>query len=215
MFIAEKNPADYSMHIEDQYKDLNKNYLKSLQLSSTAIPSTISNNAELLLKNNERIIKLKEVKITAGKDYSLHHNECGEFVCKYGFLNCPPHLKDPGNTPPVIGTTYKVYTGHVNGQDTFYYTLYRGCKDASLFTQIPGIYTKKEFYTDHYKDKLEPAFVSTLYWNQGALLSSKDQEFAFYTGDITGKFRVVVQGMSNTNLIYGQQFFEVKPKQNN
>ena len=63
---------------------------------------------------------------------------------------------------------------------------------------------------NEYQDKLEPAFVSTLYWNHGVLLNSKDQEFTFYTGDITGKFRIVVQGMSNTDLIYGQQFFEVK-----
>jgi hypothetical protein len=77
---------------------------------------------------------------------------------------------------------------------------------------LPPIYTKKEFYVDAHAEPLEPAFESTLYWNHGLILGRAAKELEFYTGDITGKFRIVVQGMSTTDVLYGQYTIEVKAK---
>jgi len=34
----------------------------------------------------------------------------------------------------------------------------------------------------------------------------------FYTGDITGRFRVVVQGVTSRDVVYAEHFFEVKDR---
>jgi hypothetical protein len=66
-----------------------------------------------------------------------------------------------------------------------------------------------------YKDPQEPAFFSTIYWNYGLILNgNKEANLEFYTSDITGKFRVVVQGITNNDVIYGEHYFDVKPKAN-
>ena len=47
-----------------------------------------------------------------------------------------------------------------------------------------------------------------------AFADGKETNLSFYTSDITGKFRIVVQGITSNDVIYGEHFFEVKPKVN-
>jgi len=42
------------------------------------------------------------------------------------------------------------------------------------------------------------------------LNANKETELNFYTSDITGRFRIVVQGITNKDVVYAEQFFEVK-----
>ena len=208
VFASGKNQLDYVVKVDDPYPKLNKAYLKSLVVERVSVPSSVPNNDELMLKNNEKAIRLKEVVITSGKDNSLNYkgaNECGDFVCVANILNCTNHGR---GTPPIPGRTY---IDGLGGRPI----VYQKCGERDHFmVPVAGIYTRKEFYVDAHEDPLEPAFVSTLYWNHAVLLDAKGQEFTFYTGDITGKFRIVVQGMTNNDLIYGQHFFDVKSKIN-
>jgi hypothetical protein len=204
--------ADLAIRRNDPYERFNKGYLKSVSLEPEVVPSTVQNNRVLALKDNESAIRLKEVEITSKKDNVFFgrgpsgSNACGDYVCTYNILNCPNHVGDVGNTQPIPGHTYQSRGGPVR---------YQTCEvteENNKMIPFEGIYTKREFYKNDYADLQEPAFASTLYWNHGMLIDTKGQQISFYTGDITGKFRLIVQGISNKSLLYGDYTFEVKGK---
>lgn len=206
---AQKLPYEVTLSIHDQFLDLNQKLAKTAPNDQPVLPSSLVNNSELVLKNNEKAIRLKEVVITKKADNSFIHsksgpNACGDYVCMYNILNCRNH---PGQgTQPIKGQSYMS-----NGIRI----IYAGCTipDKNLFTLINGIHVQKEFYQDDYKDPNEPAFFSTVYWNYGALLNSKQEtELSFYTSDITGKFKIVVQGVTDKDIVYAEHFFEVREK---
>ena len=216
LFINDKNKFDYKINIDDQFLETNVKLAKTSLFNRVFLPSSIGNNADLVLKSNEKAIRLKEVVINSKKDNSIGFlvsygsNECGDYVCKYKILNCRNHLSDPENTHPIAGRSY-----NTNGYQTIYQECRSGLGLDENFLKFNGIHYQKEFYLNDYKDPQEPAFFSTIYWNYGTILSNKKEtEIEFYTSDITGKFKIVVQGITNNDVVYGEHFFEVKPKQN-
>ncbi len=205
-----KPPYD-RIEIDDKFITLNQKLSKITANDQPILFSTIANNAELVLKNNEKMIRLKEVVIT-NKEGGFNYegpNACGDYVCPYNILNCRNHPGDPKNRRPIKGNLYFESSGNSNKIP------YAGCTlpDQNIFTLVKGIHQYKEFYVDEYKDPNEPAFYSTIYWKYGVLLNTKKEtELSFYTSDITGKFRIVVQGITNKDVIYGEHFFEVVKK---
>ncbi|RZL39131.1 MAG: hypothetical protein EOO96_01380 [Pedobacter sp.] len=167
------------------------------------------NNADLVLNKNEKAIRLNEVIIKSTKDNSFNYtgeigkNACGDYVCLNDILNCRNHANEPNNTKPVKGKTYK-------------YITYQGCileeqNQASHYIEFTGVRHAKEFYLDDYKDPMEPAFFSTIYWNYATILEAKKEtELSFYTSDITGRFKVVVQGATLNDVVYAEKYFDVK-----
>lgn len=196
--------------IQDPYQGLTAQLAKSLNNEEIIIPSAIPNNTELTLKNNEKSIRLKEIVVNKKNDNSFNYgrgaNACGDYVCSYNILNCVNHYGDIGNRQPIAGRSY--LTKGVM-------TVYPGCDipNPNMFFPVNGVHIHKEFYLNDYKDPQEPAFFSTVYWNYGTILNgNKPTELSFYTSDITGKFRVVVQGVTRKDLVYAEKFFDVKPK---
>ncbi|MES2446101.1 MAG: hypothetical protein V4546_02895 [Bacteroidota bacterium] len=216
LFINDKNKFQYKINIEDQFLKTNEKLVKTAIFHSPVLPSTVTNNADLVLKGNEKAIRLKEVVISSKKDNSIGFlgpsgsNACGDYVCLYSILNCRNHVSDPGNTQPVAGKSY-----NTNGLQTIYQECRQGLGLDENFLKYNGIHYHKEFYHNDYKDPQEPAFFSTIYWNYATILSNKKEtEIEFYTSDITGKFKVIVQGITNNDVVYGEHYFEVKSKQN-
>ena len=210
VFIGDKNAGKYVLKLNDPYLALNKNYLKTFGPEYRSAASSVQNNTVLSLKSNESAIRLKEVEITAGNKNDFHHpsgaNRCGDYVCSFNILNCPNHRNDINNRPPVVGSTYK------SGGTLI---VYKECDKDRLIPgmiALDGIYSRKEFYMNDYAEPLEPAFASTLYWNNGVFLNQKEKEITFHTSDITGKFRIIIQGISPTDILYGDYSFEVKGK---
>lgn len=210
IFIADKRKEKYRLHAKDPYTDLNKNYLKVLFPKFRSIPSTIENNRLLSLKSSEGAFQLKEVQIKAGtpeiQSRLRGSNRCGDYVCSYNILNCMNHVGDYLNTQPIPGKMY-----NQNGRNV----IYKACVEDQIvpgMLPIEGVYTKKEFYVNDYPEPLEPAFASTLYWNYGELLTNKTKEITFHTSDITGKFRIIIQGITTDGVVYGDCTFEVKGK---
>ena len=207
---AQQLSYEPKVSIFDGYAVLNQKLAKIEQKDQTILPSNLINNSELVLKNNEKSISLKEVVITSKNSTSFYNspssfgpNACGDYVCEYNILNCRNH--GTGKSP-IKGKIYASNTG--SGP-----TVYHGCTvpDLNLFTAVKGIHLAKEFYSNDYKDANEPAFFSTLYWNYGILVSpKKENEISFYTSDITGKFRIIVQGISDRDVVYAEHFFDVK-----
>ncbi|RYG18012.1 MAG: hypothetical protein EOO07_09900 [Chitinophagaceae bacterium] len=206
---SQKIPYETKIQIKDDFSRLNETIGKTIAIEQPILPSSLMNNSELVLKNNEKAIRLKEVVITNRTDLSFRYsgaNACGDYVCLYNILNCRNHPGDARNTQPVKGKSYLS-----NGiKET-----YLGCTiaDQGIFTLVKGIHQHKEFYQDDYKDPNEPAFFSTIYWNYATLLTdNKQTEISFYTSDITGKFKVIVQGITDNDVIYAEHFFEVRGK---
>lgn len=220
IFLFVKDKVPYNIIINDPFIKLNQKLTPSALYENKVLPSILLNNSELVLKSDEKTIRLREVVIKSSKDSSMYFtgkrygaNACGDYVCRFNILNCPNHIGDFENTQPIPGHTY--YLGSGTGKQT----IYSGCRvmaktENELFIPFKGIHLQKEFYLSDYKDPQEPAFFSTIYWNYATLLKgNQPTELSFYTSDITGKFRIVVQGITAKDVIYATQFFEVKAKQ--
>lgn len=210
MFIngGQNLPELPKLHVVDEFEDLNRKIASWKRPDETIMPSELVNNALLVIPNNEKILRLKEVVITnktsllSGQGKGA--NACGDYVCLNNILNCRNHINDFKNTYPIAGRSYMTAGA---------FQVYAGCKpvDDSIFTRIKSLHFPKEFYLDEYKDVNEPAFFSTIYWNYNmALKKGTASALSFYTGDIAGKFKVTVQGLSNKDVIYAEHFFEVK-----
>lgn len=214
LFVNDNNKAAYEFRITDGFVELNKKLAKSVAFYNPIIPSALINNATMVLKGNEKAIRLKEVVIKTTKDNNFKNgfggfgsNACGDYVCLNDILNCPNHRNDSQNSQPIQG---RLYRGSSQP--------YAGCQtkeEDDTFVKFQGIHQPKEFYLSDYKDPLEPALFSTIYWNYGLPLTKKEPTIiSFYSSDITGKFRIVVQGIGSNHLLYSEQFFEVKAKAN-
>jgi len=210
LFVNNANRTDYQFTINDSYLNFANDITKKINYERPMLPSNQVNNAELLLKNDEKSIRLKEVTILSKKDNSFGfgvsgRNACGDYVCKFNILNCPNHANDFENRQPIAGRSYME-----NGMSKIYLECKREAENEK-FATLNGIHLHKEFYVDDYKQPEEPAFFSTIYWNYATILNAnKETELSFYTSDITGRFRIVVQGITNKDVVYAEQFFEVK-----
>lgn len=218
-FVSAKNQESYRIHSDNIFNPLFKTYQSSYPFIPIEFPSPLADNKTLLIPVNEREIRLKEVNITVQKNAGFQfsqaktQNRCGDYVCTYGILNCSRHFASPYNRAPKTGAVYQKEVG-----DDLVITVYQDCSrdhekaTPSLF-RLPPIYTKKEFYISDYGRPLEPAYISTLYWNHALILNANQQNsFSFYTGDLTGKFSVIIQGITNDDVVYGNYTFEVKGK---
>ncbi|MDQ8004788.1 MAG: hypothetical protein REI64_08325 [Pedobacter sp.] len=208
LFITENNRLNYQINLNDGYSNLNKRLAKSSFSSVFQLPSTLVNSEELKLTSKEKVLQLREVVITKGKDalFSGKYgaNACGDYVCLYNILNCRNHPGDSNNTQPIPGRQYMLDGVKIT---------YQKCstEDEKIgYTMINGLSMHKEFYVDSYQQPEEPAYFSTLYWNYAIGISKgQTSTIEFYTGDITSRFKIIVQGMSKKDLIYQEHSFNV------
>ncbi len=213
LFVNDPNKESFNLDIKDSFEKTSKELAKTETYFEDVVPLILTNNTDLVLKSNEKAIRLKEVTITNKKDNSFNYhgapgaNACGDYVCRYNILNCQNHVADIGNTQPIRGRTYG---GTMKAP-------YMGCttfdKNEKSYVQFSGIRYHKEFYLNDYKDPAEPALFSTVYWNYGTILNrDKETELSFYTSDVTGVFRIIVQGITDSDVVYSENKFEVKQK---
>lgn len=211
LFLNKNTSPAFKFTINNELLAMNKKAAKLPAETEKPPLITLADNSDLFVKSNEKTIRLKEVSISGkAKTGGLGPNACGDYVCIYNNLNCRNHFGDPRNKQPIKGKSYRSETGGAA-------TLYQGCnvteENESIFFRTEGVHLQKEFYIDSFKDPLEPAYFSTIFWNY-ALVLEKDKETSvnFYTTDILGKFRVVIQGITQNQVIANQKFFEVKRK---
>lgn len=159
------------------------------------------------------IKRLKEVVVVAKSNTQIYGtgpggmgaNLCGDYVCIYTILNCPNHFNDPLNKAPKDGEMVYTSTSRVTK------VRYNGCTNLRNGNinrnaiKIPGIYMAKEFFgvEQEQKDMAEPEYRSTIFWRPGLLLKpGVTTELTFLTGDITGPFKIIVQGVANDGSVY-------------
>lgn len=218
-FLNGGNKELLKISINDPYINLIKKNIKDNFPVSVGMPFSGNN---VMHNINEKSIALNEVVIRSTKDIEkfksnekliLGSNECGDYLCSFGVLNCPYH--SPA-TSPIKGRTYAVVNKiNKKGYDV---VLYKGClvskgHDISSFTHIPILNTQKEFYVNEYGENQEPALSSTLYWaNYIKLNQNKDLNLTFFTDDITSKFTVILQGIANGQPVFNQHQISVTNK---
>ncbi|MGI4751883.1 MAG: hypothetical protein ACRYFB_14720 [Janthinobacterium lividum] len=210
-----QNTGIYTLSLTDPFTSIHKTLAQQFRNQNFESATSYSQNTETMnMKGFERAIQLKGVTIRAIKDnavykssdYGSNSNACGDYVCRFGVLNCPNHRHEADNRPPIQGGMYAI-----NGR----LEVYSGCSvpEKKVNYSMDGIYRAKQFYGSDYSMVNDPTpdYVSTIYWKHLVLLdSSKEAELSFYTSDITGKFRIIVQGITSDDVVYSEIFLNVQ-----
>jgi hypothetical protein len=199
----------YEVQLNDPYKSLNNTLAKKYSPINFEQPVTNISTDYFAVKGLEHAIQLRAVTVKTQKDntlYGAHANACGDYVCMYNILNCSNHVNDPQNKLPVAGWQYR------SNQGTITYT---GCNpdNNKAGLSIRGIYEAKQFYGADYAvvSPTQPEYLSTLFWSHLVSINSEnDTDFSFYTGDITGRFKIVVQGITTNGVTYSESSIVVK-----
>jgi hypothetical protein len=219
--VNSKVRDEYSIKISDAYRKMNKKLAGNLVVDNYNVRSFKQTTETVVLKSNEGGKQMLDVTVVAKRDNRIFSakrgpNACGDYVCQFGILNCTNHFFDGFH--PVVGQRYAMRFGGSANATTY---VYNGCvelnKEAQLEKEkqasLSGFYTAKEFYIPDYSkvDKNDPQYASTIYWDYSRLtMAGKEAEVTFYTSDIPGKFRVVIQGITSNNVVYGEHLFEVR-----
>ncbi len=206
--VSGHSSIDYEVALHNPYSKGNQQMAEQADPINDDRQLFAPSTQSLLINRNERSILMKEISITAKKDILItgRTNACGDYVCRFNILNCPNHYNDQGNHPPVVGQQYSV--GRFS-------EVYKGCSGSRLdagVVKIPGIYVHREFYGSDYSkdDSPLPEYFSTLYWNHGIVPDASGKaEFSFYTSDLTGKFKIIVQGVGTRDVVYSETTFDV------
>jgi hypothetical protein len=121
-------------------------------------------------------------------------------------LNCPNHMSDSGNKIPVKGEVYVNEIGLA--------VMYHGCVEPESKPNVillKGINLPKEFYVSDITNKNEPISFSIVYWNYQVKVNG-ETSVSFNTGDLTGNFKIIVQGVSDGGVVYGEKEIVVRGK---
>ncbi|MDB5142564.1 MAG: hypothetical protein JWQ66_1277, partial [Mucilaginibacter sp.] len=213
--LLEGNNKGYSVKVIDPFIPTNSLLLKDFQKEEfNSFSFSKFKSDSLFLAGFAHTINLKGVTIKAIKDDKFNNsyrfadlkNVCGDYVCRYNFLNCQVHPHESDNRPPIAGETYhQQYFGDI---------VYKGCAVVPNSSAImKGINYSKEFYGSDYSqiNPSQPEYLSTIYWKNLCLVNSKKEiELSFYTSDITGPFKIIVQGITANDVIYGEKEFNVQ-----
>jgi hypothetical protein len=210
---AGKQPTENYIEITDPFTSINKKIAAVTNSNAADASRFLRYSQDLAESKFDRIGQLARVTVTAklNSDQSIYRfaNSCGDYVCSYNILNCPNHGATPGNRLPEKGAVYSSAGG---GKVTYW-----GCvlddKDRTAVAQYDGIKIGKEFYAENFSEKAtgNPEFISTLFWSP-LLVFDKDgkAECTFYTSDITGRFRIVVNGITENDMFFASGVFDVK-----
>lgn len=220
LLVGGSHPGDYEITVLNPYENINNALAKNneIMMSDPLVPFADKSGSSNYLNGFDHILSLKEVKIEGKKDNSFYGktaNSCGDYVCKYGFLNCPQHGGDPQNVAAVNGKTYKYFDGiSADGSEIFHSVFYQSCNPPKYgYTKsIDGIKIPAAFYPVNYEKESSavPEYVSTIYWNHLYKISPDGSiPIQFCTSDITGDFKIVVQGVTGNDVVYGEKEIKV------
>lgn len=233
--VNEKNREGYTIEVDNPFSQISRQLAKQTAVN----PAGIITRSQKSTRDNQidglqRIIALQEVVVRDNSNNSSIYgqkpkgsNECGDYVDHNGYLNASFSANNLRNTPPVLGRTYIDPTKvSVNGRvidvselrkDDIFKTVkivYNGCttRHRGMF-QIDGVYLSKDFYNSGQGQSAPEVYShqSTLDWKTG-VVTAKDGTFSttFSTGELTGKFRIIIQGVGQSDTFYSEADFLVK-----
>jgi len=223
--VNKESQYGYAIEVDEPFLKINQKLASGLEIQDNGTVNARQSTGDLELKGMQKAIALKAVVVSAQKsDNALYYatirrvtNACGDYVCVAGTLNCPVHPFDPRNTKPIKGKVYGLLSVSKDGRymRNEGSRMYWGCvgdEEKEQRLTIKGIYASREFYgvSKELADAPEPKFLSTLFWKPDLVFKNGEAKLSFYTGDISGKFRLVVQGVEENDLVFGEAAFNVK-----
>lgn len=200
--------------------------------------SLVLDDFKHVLNLNEVVVRAKSVMRGVAAEGAHGANACGDYICTENVLNCPIHASEAEKMPAIKGGLYGIMTSHhgdevapplINGNyirigsfrnyenDGYDVVRYLGCKppeksvDAVAFE---GVLYAKEFYPVNYPDPENASldYRSTIFWDKICLVNTKHEtNLSFFTSDVTGKFRIVIQGLLGHDRFYQQKEITVIP----
>ncbi len=212
--IIDKDPYKFIIAVFDSLNITNRRIAANIPAVPVSLRQqpVIQSTREQFV-NDPQYTRLPEVIVKARDNSSLlafnggpGPNACGDFVCRYGILNCP--RMQPPLTAPIEGKIYK----DDNNRPIYYY----GCAIDKEQSIVPFniIRTAREFYPLNAAElalsKMEN--LSTLFW-QPFVFTDKQGKAAisFYTSDMSGPYIVQVNGMTmGGEFIQSRQLLLVK-----
>ena len=213
--IVARNMDDYKINVVNPFRKIAGETGKEFQLQPYL--SYTNNTDSLALKGLDHAIALKEIKITASNNNNNVHgllqgygpNVCGDYVCRFHILNCINHRNEQDNTSPKNGETYLVQT-----RDKVEKITYQGCSvpDFHIPLVLDGVKYSQEFYGSDYSvlSPSQPEYLSTIYWKHLVKLDAANPtKLSFYASDIKGTFKIIVQGVTQNDVVYGEKEFDV------
>jgi hypothetical protein len=165
------------------------------------------------------VIQLSEVKIVSQQELDQltidklnrdYDPNCGDYVCKFGILNCKAHVLE--GSRPVIGEQYAL-----RGKGVIVYTkcVGSGYQKPSNNILLPGVNLPRNFPAPDYgKESLStPEVMSTLFWRPNIFTDKNgNAELQFYTSDLSGSHKIILQGVEivTSKGIYARAGFTVR-----
>lgn len=206
-----KSTTNNRLVINDPYTRIDQKLAATIDYRAIDAGKYVQFAQDLSAKNFNQAKELTTVTVTAKSSKLLYAttNECGDYVCEYNYLNCPNHAGSPFAHPAQKGQTYRMPGTHGA------LMMYAGCnpQNEDRVMQYDGIKIGREFVPEDLSRKTSgnPEYMSTLFWSP-ALVFDKDgkAQCSFYTSDITGRFRIDVNGITNNNLFYATAYIDVK-----
>nr|WP_199157187.1 hypothetical protein [Pedobacter sp. ASV2] len=198
--LANRNYLEYEVKINEPQEEIKK-YVTSKKYFPYTNKNNVIDEVNSNLKKGE--INLKEVTITASNS-AIKTNKCGDYVCRFNILNCENHRGSIDNTTPIKGQMY------VTGLRKF---IYQGCIEKTAMPNVillEAINLPKEFYVADITNKNEPINFPTIYWNYQFAIGNQETPLSFNTGDLTGKFKIIIQGITENGVIYGEKEIVIK-----
>jgi len=209
--IGEQKYANYDIRLNDPLDEIKKQ-LRNQKVYRQRNEGITINDLNPSI-NISKGIKLKDVVIKFKKDdvtfANKGSNSCGDYVCLYNILNCANHAGNLENRKPLKGKSYMRTGGGT--------IIYAGCTDHDdkpNLKILKGISLAKDFYMSDVSNVNEPINFPTLYWNYQVALNKTGSttKLVFNTGDVKGKFKIIVQGITSEGVAYGEQTFDVLGK---
>lgn len=208
---------NYQININDPYLQINNRMVQKLDRGYTNQVIGNSGSESEVLKGLQHNINLQTVNIKANnRNGSLHGyhgvpgvNECGDYVDEHDYLN---YAKSVNRFKPISGKMYQIRTDLEGNYFEVKDVYYHGCTEEKKISGLTmnAIGDGKEYYVTE-EEKSNNPHRSTIYWQSGLLTNSAGEaELKFSTGELTGQFRLIIQGVTTDNLISGYGSVTVK-----
>jgi len=225
-------PPEFDLHIKltDPFETINQ-LMKTKSVSyplSCLTESKVDSMIQYTVDAN--VVKIKDVSIRGQKSNIIRGKYLGmldslakydffalrdDYVCFYNVLNCPRHVREPGNKKPIDGMTYlKIMNYQLNNEYTIevrYHapTTPRYSEQDLLkinnLVRVKGYYGRREFYQPNYDlnsgEETISDFRNTLLWEPSVTTDENGEAtLSFFCSDINTDFVGRIEGVSEDGL---------------
>jgi hypothetical protein len=222
--------SDLKLVVEDPFEKI-KNQM-GIKEVSYPIPPLVDRTQETPVSSpaSNRGNVIKEVKIQGAKtdiirgkflgtlDSLQGITITGDYICKYGILNCPNH---PGVRKPVYGETVASYAIDGSIVYSIYYKMESKPSEEELLElnnlwSVKAYYGDREFYQPNYDIRSEedmiPDYRNTLLWEPSVITDEKGEAtLSFFCSDINTGYVGRIEGVGDGGLLgYGGFKFTVR-----